>query len=101
MTEWRYSAPGPTGIPTSIRRRRNGRSFEGKLDDLNLEVSNYGADFWGISPAASDADAGKYKDAFKRNLEFCLDIGGDSIRVDTAVGDVAGGRRGGDPRSVM
>ena len=36
----------------------------------------------------------KYKDAFKRNLEFCLDIGGDSIRVDTAVGAWPAGDRG-------
>ena len=46
-------------------------------------MSNYGADFWGIPLGASEADSAKYKDAFRRNLEFCLDIGGDSIRVDT------------------
>ena len=57
-----------------------------KLADLGLEVSNFGADFWGISLGDSDANMEKYKDAFRRNLEFCLDIGGDSIRVDTAVG---------------
>lgn len=63
------------------------------LADLNLEVSNYGADFWGISPGASDDDSARYVEAFKRNLEFCLDVGGDSIRVDTAVGTWPAGDR--------
>ncbi len=76
----------PYGHPDLYPSKAERKELRSKLDDLNLEVSNYGADFWGISPAASESDAGKYKDAFKRNLEFCLDIGGDSIRVDTAVG---------------
>jgi sugar phosphate isomerase/epimerase len=76
----------PYGHPDLYPKVSDRKALRGKLADLGLEVSNYGADFWGISLGASDADAEKYKDAFKRNLEFCLDIGGDSIRVDTAVG---------------
>jgi sugar phosphate isomerase/epimerase len=76
----------PYGHPDLYPSKADRKALRSKLDDLGLEVSNYGADFWGISLAASDSDAEKYKDVFERNLEFCLDIGGDSIRVDTAVG---------------
>jgi sugar phosphate isomerase/epimerase len=71
----------PDDYPTVISRR----ALRQKLADLKLEVSNYGADFWGISLGASDAEARRYEEAFKRNLEFCLDIGATSIRVDTVV----------------
>jgi sugar phosphate isomerase/epimerase len=84
----------PYGHPDLYPSKSERKDLKGKLDDLNLEVSNFGADFWGISPAASDADAAKYKDAFRRNLEFCIDIGGDSMRVDTAVGSWPPGDRG-------
>lgn len=83
----------PYGHPDLYPSKTERKELRGKLDDLNLAVSNFGADFWGISLAASDADAEKYKDVFKRNLEFCLDIGGDSIRVDTAVGTWPSGDR--------
>jgi sugar phosphate isomerase/epimerase len=76
----------PYGHPDLYPTKADRNALKAKLDDLELEVSNYGADFWGLSPGASDSEAEKYKDAFKRNLEFCLDVGGDSIRVDTAVG---------------
>jgi sugar phosphate isomerase/epimerase len=76
----------PYGHPDQYPTKADRKALRARLDDLNLEVSNYGADFWSIPLGASDADAQKYEDAFKRNLEFCLDIGCDSIRVDTAVG---------------
>jgi len=76
----------PYAHPDLYPRSSDRKALRDKLSDLGLEVSNYGADFWGISLGASDADAEKYKDVFKRNLEFCLDIGGESIRVDSAVG---------------
>jgi sugar phosphate isomerase/epimerase len=84
----------PYGHPDLYPSKTERKELKGKLDDLGLAVSNFGADFWGISLAASDADAAKYKDVFRRNLEFCLDIGGDSIRVDTAVGHWPPGDRG-------
>ena len=83
----------PYGHPDQYPTAADRRTLRGKLKDLNLEISNYGADFWGISPGASDAEMLKYEEAFKRNLEFCLDIGADSIRVDTAVGAWPAGDR--------
>jgi len=64
-----------------------------KLEDHRLEVSNYGADFWGIPLGAGDAEAHKYEDAFKRNLDFALDVGADSLRVDTVTGAYPAGDR--------
>ena len=76
----------PYGHPDQYPTKTDRKELRAKLDDHNLAVSNYGADFWGIPLGASDADVKKYEDAFKRNLEFCLDMGCDSIRVDTAIG---------------
>jgi sugar phosphate isomerase/epimerase len=76
----------PYGHPDLYPSSAERKALRAKLDDLNLEVSNYGADFWGIPLGASDQDSQKYEDAFKRNLDFCLDIGCKSIRVDTVVG---------------
>jgi sugar phosphate isomerase/epimerase len=83
----------PYGHPDLYPSKSDRKTLRTKISNLGLEVSNYGADFWGISLGASDADMEKYKDAFKRNLEFCLDIGGDSIRVDSAVGTWPAGDR--------
>jgi len=83
----------PYGHPDQFPSKAERKDLKSKLDDLKLEVSNYGADFWGVSPGASDADAEKYRDAFERNLEFCLDVGCNSIRVDTAVGKWPDGNR--------
>jgi sugar phosphate isomerase/epimerase len=83
----------PYGHPDLYPEKSDREELRTKLADLGLEVSNFGADFWGISLGDSDANVEKYKDAFKRNLEFCLDIGGDSIRVDTAVGAWPAGDR--------
>jgi sugar phosphate isomerase/epimerase len=76
----------PYGHPDDYPSKADRKALRSRLADHNLEVSNYGADFWGIPLGSSDADARKYEDAFKRNLEFCVDIGSDSIRVDTVVG---------------
>jgi len=76
----------PYGHPDQYPTASDRKTLCKKFEDHKLEVSNYGADFWGISPGESDAEMRKYEEVFKRNLQFCLDIGGDSIRVDTAVG---------------
>ena len=83
----------PYGHPDLYPSSAERKALRAKLDDLNLEVSNYGADFWGIPLGASDQDSQKYEDAFKRNLDFCLDIGCKSIRVDTVVGKWPEGER--------
>ena len=76
----------PYGHPDQFPAKADRKALKAKIEDAGLEISNYGADFWGISLGASEADAAKYEDAFKRNLEFCLDMGADSIRIDSAVG---------------
>lgn len=83
----------PYGHPDDYPSKVERRALHNKLKDHNLEISNYGADFWGIPLGASDLDALKYEDAFKRNLEFALDIGADSIRVDTVTGAYPPGDR--------
>jgi sugar phosphate isomerase/epimerase len=83
----------PYGHPDQYPTKADRKTLVAKLDDLNLGVSNYGADFWGIPLGASEDDASKYEEAFKRNLEFCLEIGCDSIRVDTVVGKWPTGER--------
>lgn len=84
----------PYGHPEQFPSKEDRRALRSKLDDLGLALSNYGADFWGIPIGASDADAAKYLDAFKVNLEFCVDIGCDSLRVDTVSEDYPEGDRG-------
>jgi sugar phosphate isomerase/epimerase len=75
----------PYGHPDDYPTAASRRDLRSKLADLKLEVSNYGADFWSIPLGASDAEGSRYEEAFKRNLEFCVDIGSGSIRVDTVV----------------
>ena len=73
----------PYGHPSDFPTQADRRNFRRRLDDLGLIPSNYGADLWGFPLGASKAEASRYEEAFKMNLEFCLDIGCDSIRVDT------------------
>jgi sugar phosphate isomerase/epimerase len=83
----------PYGHPDDYSSRAERLALRNKLKDHGLEISNYGADFWGIPLGASDLKARKYEDAFKRNLEFALDVGADSIRVDTVTGAYPPGDR--------
>ena len=75
----------PNGHPEDYPTPASRRDLRTKLADLKLEVSNYGADFWSIPLGANDIEARRYEESFKRNLEFCADIGSGSIRVDTVV----------------
>ncbi len=83
----------PYGQPYQYPSKAQRRDLRNKLKDHNLEVSNYGADFWGIPLGAGDAEARQYEEAFKKNLEFALDVGADSIRVDTVTGAYPAGDR--------
>jgi sugar phosphate isomerase/epimerase len=47
----------PDNYPTTVSRRE----LRNKLADLELEVSNYGADFWTIPLGTSDAEARRYE----------------------------------------
>ena len=51
------------------------------LEDLNLGVSGYAADFTSVNPVVTEKQ--KYLDLFRRNVEMCVDLGSPSIRVDT------------------
>ena len=39
----------PYGHPDDFPTKADRKELKARLDDLNLEISNYGADFWGIS----------------------------------------------------
>ncbi len=55
-----------------------------KIADNGLAISGFAADLYENPPASSDpAVRQRYVDVFKRNAEFCADIGSPSIRVDT------------------
>jgi sugar phosphate isomerase/epimerase len=73
----------PYGHPDDFPSQESRRELRRKLSDPGLEISNYGADLWAVPLATSDRAAQHYEELFKRNLEFCADIGCDSIRVDT------------------
>jgi sugar phosphate isomerase/epimerase len=73
----------PYGHPDDFPDKTERRDFHQRLSDLGLEISNYGADLWGYPLGAGEREARDYEEAFKRNLEFCTDVGCDSIRVDT------------------
>lgn len=64
--------------PTAESRRELARF----LQDHNLGVSGYAADFSTINPTA-EGNRGRYLDLFRRNVELCADIGSPAIRVDT------------------
>ncbi|MGA2794927.1 MAG: sugar phosphate isomerase/epimerase family protein [Roseiarcus sp.] len=83
----------PYGHPDDYPTKADRRALHAKLADHSLEISNYGADFWGIPLGESDAKARQYQDAFKRNLEFAIDVGAHSIRVDTVTGAYPDGDR--------
>jgi len=51
------------------------------LNDLNLGISGYAADFGGLDPTVA-SNKQKYLDLFSRQLEMCSDLGAPSIRVD-------------------
>jgi sugar phosphate isomerase/epimerase len=52
------------------------------IEDHNLGVSGYSADFYSINPMAEGNET-RYLDLLKRNVEMCADIGSPSLRVDT------------------
>ena len=52
------------------------------LEDNQLGVSGYAADFTGVNPVVA-GNKQKYLDLFRRNVEMCVDIGSPTIRVDS------------------
>lgn len=58
------------------------RAVRRLLEDLNLGVSGYSADFTAVNPTVA-ANRRRYLDLFERNVELCAGIGSPVIRVDT------------------
>jgi sugar phosphate isomerase/epimerase len=73
----------PHAHPDKYPTKPDRYALRNELADLNLEISNYCADLWGYPLGVGEHKAREYEDAFKHSLEFCVDCGIDSIRVDT------------------
>jgi len=73
----------PYGHPDDFPKKADRRRLVDLLNSLGLAPSCYGADLWGCPLGAGEAQARQYEDVFKLNIEFCSDVGCDSIRVDT------------------
>jgi sugar phosphate isomerase/epimerase len=70
----------PDDFPSAAERA----ALKEKIAHQGLAVSGFAADLYENPPASSDpAVRQSYVDVFKRNAEFCVDIGSPSIRVDT------------------
>jgi len=74
----------PYGHPDDYPTRGDRKKLVEIFKKRGLEISNYGADFAGCSPASNDAEErSKYRRLFTKNLQFCVDCGIPSMRVDT------------------
>ncbi len=70
----------PDDYPTAADRK----ALKEKIAGNGLGISGFAADLYENPPASGDpAVRQRYADVFKRNVEFCADIGSPSIRVDT------------------
>jgi sugar phosphate isomerase/epimerase len=70
----------PEEITSSTDRKKLVKMFW----EHGLEISNYGADFKGQSPASEiGTERENYRKLFTKNLQFCVDCSIPSIRVDT------------------
>lgn len=58
------------------------RAVRRLLEDLNLGISGYSADFTTVNPTVA-ANRQRYLDLFERNVELCAGIGSPVIRVDS------------------
>jgi sugar phosphate isomerase/epimerase len=74
----------PHAHPDDYPSAADKAALKGEIADVGLAISGFAADLYADPPASSDpAVRRRYVDAFKRNAEFCVDIGSPSIRVDT------------------
>jgi sugar phosphate isomerase/epimerase len=70
--------PNPEALPTREERQ----ALSEKVRAKGLEWSGLAADLWSHRLIDTD-DCGPYVDAFRKNLDFCADLGIRTIRVDT------------------
>jgi sugar phosphate isomerase/epimerase len=70
--------PNPDNLPTKEDRDR----CKQEVADAGLAFSGLAADLWS-QQLINTADNGPYLEAFRKNLDFCVDVGIPGIRVDT------------------
>ncbi len=70
--------PNPDNMPQKEQREQ----CRQQLADMGLEFSGLAADLWSRHLIDTD-DNSAYIDCFKKNLQFCVDLGIPAIRVDT------------------
>src|SRR5690348_263333 len=70
--------PNPDELPSAEQRRALTENVRGK----GLEWSGLAADLWSQKLINTD-DQAPYIAAFKKNVQFCRDLGISTIRVDT------------------
>ncbi len=70
--------PNPENLPTKESRQECRK----QLEDLGLGWSGIAANLWG-EKLINTADTTDYINCFKKNLDFCEDLGIKGIRVDT------------------
>lgn len=70
--------PNPDDLPTREQRQ----DLSARVRAKGLEWSGLAADLWSQKLINTD-DAGPYVSAFQKNLDFCNDLGIETIRVDT------------------
>ncbi len=70
--------PNPDDMPEKSQRDE----LVGKMRDYGLKFSGLAADLWGQKLINTD-DNSAYIAAFKKNCQFCVDLGIRTIRVDT------------------
>lgn len=74
----------PHAHPDDYATTADRAALKEKIADQGLAISGFAADLYADPPASSDPAVGRrYVDVFKRNADFCVDIGSPSIRVDT------------------
>ena len=70
--------PSPSSMP--LKKQRN--ACKNQLKDIGLDWSGLAADLWSQHLIDAD-DNSAYLACFRKNLEFCVDLGIPAIRVDT------------------
>jgi sugar phosphate isomerase/epimerase len=72
----------PHPNPDDLKGKTERRELTEKLREKGLEWSGLAANLW-HTKLLNTADNTGYLDEFRKNLEFCVDLGIDMIRVDT------------------
>jgi len=70
--------PNPDNMP--LKKQRN--ACKKQLKDIGLEWSGLAADLWSQHLIDTD-DNSAYVECFRKNLQFCVDLGIPAIRVDS------------------